>query len=262
MLCPKCHNRIVKGSSFCHICGEPIPQQKVEKTILSRVKQKEEIKKEKSKKRKYIAIIIFLIIVIAFIAGIYLFFNMNEPSYSSDNIVSQHVEKALHIDKDKVTLEIGETTTIKANLKCTYTVQDASICKIDQEGTITALAAGKTKVFCVSESGKKETVKVTVNKKVEETVDEEDYVFPHSDTELLTEEDLQGKDQQQLRMGINEIYARHHCTFKTEEVKNYFEAKKWYSGDENLTSDLMNGHMSEYFNEVELKNISFIQAHR
>lgn len=50
MLCPKCHNRIVKGSSFCHICGEPIPQQKVEKTILSRVKQKEEIKKEKVKK--------------------------------------------------------------------------------------------------------------------------------------------------------------------------------------------------------------------
>ena len=235
MLCPKCHNRIVKGSSFCHICGEPIPQQKVEKTILSRVKQKEEIKKEKSKKRKYVAIIFFLIIIIAVIVGIHLFLNMNEPSYSSDNIVSQQVEKALHIDKDKVTLEIGESTTIKANLKCTYTVQDASICKINQEGTITALAAGKTKIFCISESGKKETVK---------------------------EEDLQGKDQQQLRMGINEIYARHHCTFKTEEVKNYFEAKKWYSGDENLTSDLMNEHMSEYFNEVELKNISFIQAHR
>ena len=51
MLCPKCHNRIVKGSSFCHICGEPIPQQKVEKTILSRVKQKEEIKKEKNQKK-------------------------------------------------------------------------------------------------------------------------------------------------------------------------------------------------------------------
>ena len=87
------------------------------------------------------------------------------------------VEKALHIDKDKVTLEIGESTTIKANLKCTYTVQDASICKINQEGTITALAAGKTKIFCISESGKKETVKVTVNKK-EETIDEEDFVFP------------------------------------------------------------------------------------
>ena len=78
MLCPKCHNRIVKGSSFCHICGEPIPQQKVEKTILSRVKQKEEIKKEKSKKRKYVAIIFFLLIVIAVMVGIYLFLNMNQ----------------------------------------------------------------------------------------------------------------------------------------------------------------------------------------
>mgnify|MGYP000063748212 CR=1 FL=1 len=262
MLCPKCHNRIVKGSSFCHICGEPIPQQKAEKTILSRVKQKEEIKKRKKvKKWKIRCNHLLFNYHNSRIVGIHLFLNMNEPSYSSDNIVSQQVEKALHIDKDKVTLEIGESTTIKANLKCTYTVQDASICKINQEGTITALAAGKTKIFCISESGKKETVKVTVNKK-EETIDEEDFVFPLSDTELLTEEDLQGKDQQQLRMGINEIYARHHCTFKTEEVKNYFEAKKWYSGDENLTSDLMNEHMSEYFNEVELKNISFIQAHR
>jgi len=25
---------------------------------------------------------------------------------------------------------------------------------------------------------------------------------------------------------------------------------------------MMNNHMSEYFNEIELKNISFIQAHR
>lgn len=262
MLCPKCHNRVVKGSSFCHICGEPLPQQKLEKTILSRVKQKEELKREKSKKRKYIAISIFLIIIILFITGVYLFLNMNKPSYSSNNMVNQQVEKALHIDKDKVALEIGETTIIKANLKCTYSVQDVSICKIDQEGTITALAAGKTKIFCVSESGKKETVKVMVNEKVEETVEEEDYIFPRSDTEILTEEDLQGKDQQQLRMGINEIYARHHCSFKTEEVKDYFETKKWYSMDVNLTSDLMNEHMSEYFNEVELKNISFIQSHQ
>ncbi|KMV77323.1 hypothetical protein HMPREF0979_02008 [Coprobacillus sp. 8_1_38FAA] len=164
MLCPKCHNRIVKGSSFCHICGEPIPQQKVEKTILSRVKQKEEIKKEKVKKEIRCNHLLFNYRNSRYCRHLS-FFNMNKPSYSSDNIVSQQVEKALHIDKDKVTLEIGESTTIKANLKCTYAVQDASICKIDQEGTITALAAGKTKIFCISESGKKETVKVTVNKK-------------------------------------------------------------------------------------------------
>ena len=74
--------------------------------------------------------------------------------------------------------------------------------------------------------------------------------------------DLENKDDSQLRLGLNEIYARHHCTFKTPEIADYFKSKSWYSADETLTSEMMNNHMSEYFNEIELKNISFIQAHR
>ena len=68
--------------------------------------------------------------------------------------------------------------------------------------------------------------------------------------------------QKLIRLGLNEIYARHHCTFKTPEIVDYFKSKSWYSADETLTSEMMNNHMSEYFNEIELKNISFIQAHR
>ena len=41
-----------------------------------------------------------------------------------------------------------------------------------------------------------------------------------------------------------------------------YKRQSWYSADETLTSEMMNNHMSEYFNEIELKNISFIQAHR
>ena len=96
----------------------------------------------------------------------------------------------------------------------------------------------------------------------EENTDEDEYIFAHSDTELLTEADLENKDDSQLRLGLNEIYARHHCTFKTPEIADYFKSKSWYSADETLTSEMMNNHMSEYFNEIELKNISFIQAHR
>ena len=97
---------------------------------------------------------------------------------------------------------------------------------------------------------------------VEENTDGNEYIFAHSDTELLTEADLENKDDSQLRLGLNEIYARHHCTFKTPEIADYFKSKSWYSADETLTSEMMNNHMSEYFNEIELKNISFIQAHR
>ena len=45
-------------------------------------------------------------------------------------------------------------------------------------------------------------------------------------------------------------------------LQTIFKSKSWYSADETLTSEMMNNHMSEYFNEIELKNISFIQAHR
>ena len=36
---------------------------------------------------------------------------------------------------------------------------------------------------------------------------------------------LENKDDSQLRLGLNEIYARHHCTFKTPEIADYFKSK-------------------------------------
>ena len=120
--------------------------------------------------------------------------------------------------------------------------------------------------FVIRLNRKEKALQVIVNEKIETTVeentDEDEYIFAHSDTELLTEADLENKDDSQLRLGLNEIYARHHCTFKTPEIADYFKSKSWYSADETLTSEMMNNHMSEYFNEIELKNISFIQAHR
>ena len=174
--------------------------------------------------------------------------------------------KTITFRKSKVTLNIGDEYTIQTNLKRTYQSKNEKICIVDTNGKITALSSGKTKVICTSESGKEKALQVIVNEKIETTVeentDEDEYIFAHSDTELLTEADLENKDDSQLRLGLNEIYARHHCTFKTPEIVDYFKSKSWYSADETLTSEMMNNHMSEYFNEIELKNISFIQAHR
>ena len=59
-----------------------------------------------------------------------------------------------------------------------------------------------------------------------------EYILPESDTRYVEQDEIDQLTKNEVRLAINEIYARHHCTFKTEEVKNYFEAKKWYSGDE------------------------------
>ena len=69
-----------------------------------------------------------------------------------------------------------------------------------------ALSSGKTKVICTSESGKEKALQVIVNEKIETTVeentDEDEYIFAHSDTELLTEADLENKDDSQLRLDL------------------------------------------------------------
>lgn len=262
MLCPKCHSPLAKGAKYCSACGEKIYQEDQIEEVGSRVRNRENRKKAIRKKTKIIILGIIAIIIVISMLGFVIFFKGNKPTYSPDNLVSQHVEKSLHLEKSKITLNIGEEYTIKANLTCTYLSKNTNICTVDQTGKIKAIASGKTKVMCKSKTGKEKAIQVTVKEKIETTIHDNEYIFPHSDTQLLTEADLENKDDMQLRLGLNEIYARHHCTFKTLEIVEYFKSKSWYSADENLTSEMMNNNMSQYFNEIELKNISFIQKHR
>lgn len=55
-----------------------------------------------------------------------------------------------------------------------------------------------------------------------------EYVFPTSNTEKLTKEELRNYTKEQLRLGRNEIYARHGMIFGVEDLDNYFAQKSWY----------------------------------
>lgn len=81
------------------------------------------------------------------------------------------------------------------------------------------------------------------------------YLFPKSDRVLLTDADIRDCDRETLRLGRNEIFARHGYIFRTEEIAAYFEAKPWYRGTtpgERFDSNLLNG--------IELQNIDFLSA--
>ena len=153
MLCPKCHSLLTKGAKYCDICGTRISQEDIQvEEVGSRVKNREKHKKEVRKNTKIIILGIIALVVVIAMLGFILFFKGNKPSYSPDNLVSQHVEKPLHLEKSKVTLNIGDEYTIQTNLKCTYQSKNEKICIVDTNGKITALSSGKTKVICTSES--------------------------------------------------------------------------------------------------------------
>ena len=72
---------------------------------------------------------------------------------------------------------------------------------------------------------------------------EQEYIFPDTDKELLTEEDVKDLPAQLLAYGRYEILAKHGELFESEELKDYFGTQKWYFGflaDEKEVEGLLN----------------------
>lgn len=90
----------------------------------------------------------------------------------------------------------------------------------------------------------------------EDTDSGAEYVFPDSDSRLLTETDVSGRSAEELRIAKNEIYARHGRIFTSEDLKEYFDSKSWYVGS--IPADQFSENV---FNQTEKDNIAFIQKY-
>lgn len=91
-------------------------------------------------------------------------------------------------------------------------------------------------------------------KKEETTTDH--YIIPYSDTQYLTESDLRGLSEWELKLARNEIYARHGRRFKDPALQEYFDAQSWYKGIYD-PDDFDKNHNDELSN-LEKKNAEFI----
>ena len=79
------------------------------------------------------------------------------------------------------------------------------------------------------------------------------YIFPNSDTEYLSYEEVSAKSDEELLWGRNEIYARHGYIFQDESIRQHFENTDWYQGT--VSSDQFD---TSVFNDYELANIDLI----
>lgn len=85
-------------------------------------------------------------------------------------------------------------------------------------------------------------------------VDVSEYIFPDSETRKLTKADLRNKTSEELRLGRNEIYARHGRLFDDKELQEYFDEQSWYFG----TIDPSDFVDSLELNDIERRNAKFI----
>lgn len=75
-----------------------------------------------------------------------------------------------------------------------------------------------------------------------------EYLF-NSDTEYITDDYLNTKTQEEIRLILNEMYARHGYIFTTDKYKRYFSDKSWYIPI--YSSDV---EAEKHFNDIERQN--------
>lgn len=83
----------------------------------------------------------------------------------------------------------------------------------------------------------------------------DEYIFPNSDSEYLTESDLSSMSSEELRIARNEIYARYGRMFKDQALQNYFNSKSWYTPS--IRPEDFNEH---WLNEYEKANAKLIKS--
>lgn len=79
------------------------------------------------------------------------------------------------------------------------------------------------------------------------------YILPQSNSRYLTKEDVASMEYEDVRLALREIYARHGCKFKTEDIQLFFNTKFWYKGT--IEEDAFNENV---FNKYEKKNVRFL----
>ena len=86
----------------------------------------------------------------------------------------------------------------------------------------------------------------------------EDYIFPDSSDKEISKSDIENLSNEDLRIAINEIYARHGYTFpNNEEMRNYFQGQDWYEADSDM-DDQKKVKMSK----TEKKNLDKMASER
>ena len=96
----------------------------------------------------------------------------------------------------------------------------------------------------------------TPDSAADRTMSDSDFIFPDSADRRLTKDDIAGKSWDELRRGINEIYARDGYSFHTPEIRSFFEQFGWY---EALFSD--QNEVYDNMTETEQRNVDFLNQY-
>ena len=230
--CPKCGNPIAENDIFCGNCGTKIEKPKGLRCAncgqpvnegdifcgICGAKIRHEnaphdmLLEKPDKKRTYI-IIIILICLLALLGGL--------VGYAIISISDSRDARKGDANNDKIVESVQDTAT--------------------PAPTLTPAPKPTTTPMPTSTPTPTPTQKSTPTPK-------SDYLFD-SDTQYITENFLNTQSQSQVRLILNEIYARHGYIFNDKKYSEYFSSKSWYNPKYDSSEKV-----EQYFNDIERSN--------
>ena len=90
-----------------------------------------------------------------------------------------------------------------------------------------------------------------------QSTDLSEYVLPYSDSTYYTMKDVVHLTPEDIRIAINEIYARHGRMFTSKDLQDYFNSKSWYHPT--VPADQFD---ESTLNDFEKKNIELLKPLR
>lgn len=207
--CSTCGNRLSENDIFCGKCGQKVHQD----TYKEKLNDNNGI---------MIVVLIILVFVITLLAVLIWYMmidkdsNKNLQTYNDDQILKENAPIATTIPQES----------------SAWTISTAIPTVTPTEAPTVAPT----------------TVPIVVIPNYNIYVTGSQYLFD-SDKEYITYEYLNTKTQDEIRLILNEIYARHGYIFKSEVYKQYFLNQSWYVP--RYSSDV---EAEQYFNGIERQN--------
>ncbi len=87
-----------------------------------------------------------------------------------------------------------------------------------------------------------------------------DYILPDSEWKEVTRSELDRLSRDELRMAINEIYARAGRMFSNKEVQDYFNSQSWY--EPLYDPETFDSNPGRYLSGTEIRNIEIIREYQ
>jgi len=184
--------------------------------------------------------------------GIYTLEEVFSRAYESKNYV---LPEELYIDTWSLdNLAFFEITERFAPVKYVKATSDMINKDIPVSATVMAETEPSTTVAVVETTpAETKPAATTVDAAIEYYVSE--YILPESNTRVITDAEVSALTSEQLRIAVNEIYARHGRKFNNSELQAWFNDKSWYNGNiapENFSESVLS--------QVEKDNIAKLSA--